>query len=136
MIKEKHAMSKQTQSRWQSMNPDLVIINAKIVTGDDDFLIAEALAIKDTRIFGVGSDVDMKKLAGKNTEILDLKGATVLPGINDAHCHLNGFGLERPPMIVDLRYPSIKSLTKTEQDGKEYFYDGPGINVIPKSTDK
>jgi predicted amidohydrolase YtcJ len=103
-------MSKQTQSRWQSMNPDLVIINAKIVTVDDDCSIAEAMAIKDTRIFGVGSDVDMKKLAGKNTEILDLKGATVLPGINDAHCHLNGFGLERPPMVVELGYPSIKSL--------------------------
>ncbi len=103
-------MSKQTQSKWQSLYPDLVIYNAKVITIDNDFTIAEALAIKDDRIFGVGSDSDMKTIAGNNTELLDLRGATVLPGINDAHCHLNGFGLERPPLIVDLGYPAIKSL--------------------------
>ncbi len=92
------------------MNPDQVIFNGQIVTVDDDFSVAEAIAVKDGRIFGVGSNADMKKLAGENTELLDLKGATVLPGINDAHCHLNGFGLERPPFLVDLGYPAIKSL--------------------------
>ena len=92
------------------MNPDLVVFNGKVITVDCDFSIAEAVATKDARIFGVGSSEDMKKLAGKNTRLLDLKGLTVLPGINDAHCHLNGFGLQRPPMVVDLGYPSIKSL--------------------------
>ena len=103
-------MSKQTESRWQAMSPDLVIFNGNVITVDDDFSIAEAVAIKDTRILGVGSNSDMKKLSGDNTRLLDLKGATVLPGINDAHCHLSGFGLERPPMVVDLGYPSVKSL--------------------------
>jgi predicted amidohydrolase YtcJ len=92
------------------MNPDLVMFNGKIITVDNDFSITEAVAVKDNKIFGVGSSADMKKLAGENTRILDLKGATVLPGINDAHCHLNGFGLERPPMQIDLGYPTIKSI--------------------------
>jgi len=104
-------MKKQTKSNWQPMNPDLVMFNGKVITVDSDFSIAEAIAIKDTKIVGVGLSIDMKKLAGDNTRLLDLKRATVLPGINDAHCHLNGFGLERPPMSVDLGYPSIKSLT-------------------------
>jgi predicted amidohydrolase YtcJ len=103
-------MLKQTKSRWQPMDPDMLMLDGNIITVDNDFSVAEALAIKDTKIVGVGSSHDMRKLAGENTRLLDLKGATVLPGINDAHCHLNGFGLQRPPMVVDLGYPSIKSL--------------------------
>jgi predicted amidohydrolase YtcJ len=104
-------MTKLTRSKWLSLNPDLVMFNGKIITVDDDFSITEAVAIRDNKIVGVGSSADMKKIAGENTALLDLQGATVLPGINDAHCHLNGFGLERPPMLVDLGYPAIKSLS-------------------------
>ena len=57
-----------------------------------------------------GTNTHIKALAGENTRMMDLEGATVLPGINDAHCHLNGFGLERPPMQLDLGYPTIKSI--------------------------
>ena len=103
-------MMKKTKSEWQSLNPDMVIINGKIVTVDSDFSVAEAVAAKDDKITGVGSNADIKKLVGENTQVMDLKGATVLPGINDAHCHLNGFGLERPPMQLDLGYPVIKSI--------------------------
>ncbi len=103
-------MTKRMESKWQQMNPDLVMFNGNVVTVDSDFSIVEAVAVKDTKIVGVGSNTDMKKLAGNNTRLLDLKGATVLPGINDAHCHLNGFGLERPPMQLDLHYPVIKSI--------------------------
>ena len=103
-------MSNQTQSTWLPMHPDLVMHGGNVITVDGDFSIAEAVAIKGARIVGVGSDMAMKALAGGNTRLLDLKGATVLPGINDAHCHLGGFGLERPPMIVDVAYPAVKSL--------------------------
>ena len=103
-------MVKKTESKWQPMNPDMVMFNGNIITVDDNFSIAEAVAVKNDKITGVGSNEDIKKLAGGNTRLLDLKGATVLPGINDAHCHLNGFGLQRPPMVVDLGFPVIKSI--------------------------
>ncbi len=103
-------MVKKTESKWQPLNPDMVMFNGNIITVDSDFSIAGAVAVKDDKITGVGSNEDMKKLAGGNTRLLDLKGATVLPGINDAHCHLNGFGLQRPPMVVDLGFPAIKSI--------------------------
>jgi predicted amidohydrolase YtcJ len=126
LIGEKN-MLKQTNSKWQSMNPDLVMFNGKIITVDNNFSIAEAVAIKDSKIFGVGSSTDMKKLAGENTGLLDLKGATLMPGINDAHCHLNGFGLDRPPMVVDLGYPSIKSLVDMRAATAAKVVDvGPG----------
>jgi len=103
-------MTKKAKSKWQSLNPDMVMVNGKIITVDSGFSIAEAVAVKGDKIIGVGSNAEIKKLAGENTKVMDLKGATVIPGINDAHCHLNGFGLERPPMQLDLGYPTIKSI--------------------------
>jgi predicted amidohydrolase YtcJ len=103
-------MKKQVKSSWQSVKPDLIMFNGNVVMVDGDFSFAEAVAVKGNKILGVGSSSDIKKLADENTQLLDLKGATVLPGINDAHCHLNGFGLERPPFLIDLAYPNVKSM--------------------------
>ena len=89
---------------------DLVIINGIVLTVEPHFTVVQAVAVKENKIVATGSNEDIKRLASKQTQVLDLKGATMLPGINDAHCHLNGFGLERPPMLVDLAYPLIKSL--------------------------
>ena len=55
-------MSRQTEPRWLAMSPDLVIFNANVITVDDYFSIAEGAAIEDTRILGVGSNSEMKKL--------------------------------------------------------------------------
>jgi predicted amidohydrolase YtcJ len=68
--------------------PDLVMHNGKIVTVDEDFSIAEAVAIKDGNIVAVGSNGDVLALAGSTTERMDLEGKTVLPGFNDSHLHL------------------------------------------------
>jgi predicted amidohydrolase YtcJ len=103
-------MVKKTNSSWQKLNPDLVLFNGNVITVDKDFSVAEAVAVKENKIIGVGTSNDMQKLAGEDTRLMDLKGATVLPGINDAHCHLNGFGLERPPLTLDLGYPKIRSI--------------------------
>ena len=54
---------------------DLVLMNAKIVTVDDRFTIAQALAITGQRIVAVGSNADMQKLAGSQAKTIDLKAA-------------------------------------------------------------
>ena len=68
--------------------PDIVLHNGKIVTVDEDFSIAQAVAIKDGRFVAVGSDDEILPLAGARTEKVDLEGKTVLPGFNDSHLHL------------------------------------------------
>ncbi len=68
--------------------PDMVLHNGKIVTVDEDFSIAEAVAIKDGNIVAVGSNGDVLALAGSTTERMDLEGKTVLPGLHDSHLHL------------------------------------------------
>ena len=97
------------------LQPDLIMINGNIITADNDFTTAEAVAIKGDKIIGVGINSDIKKLTREETRIIDLQGATLLPGINDAHCHLNGFGLERPPLMLDLGYPTVKSLSDIKE---------------------
>ncbi len=68
--------------------PDRIFVNARIWTGDDAKPQAEALAIAGDRLVGVGSDADIRAMAGPNTDIVDLGGRRVLPGFNDAHWHL------------------------------------------------
>lgn len=70
--------------------PDLLIHNGRIVTVDAQFKVAEAMAVKGERIVSVGSNSDIRKLAGEKTKVVDLKGQMVLPGLNDTHTHPTG----------------------------------------------
>ncbi len=66
---------------------DMILLNGKIVTVDDNFRIVEAVAITQDMIIDVGSSSRIKKFSGKNTKIIDLKGKTVIPGLNESHLH-------------------------------------------------
>ena len=76
-----------TADPLDALKPDKVLFNGKIVTVDEEFSIAEAVAIKDGRFIAVGTNADIKALIGPNTEEIDLEGRTVLPGFNDPHVH-------------------------------------------------
>jgi predicted amidohydrolase YtcJ len=94
----------------EHMQADLVIINGKVITVDSKFSIAQAVAVKDGKIVAVGTNDEIKILAGKRTKTLDLKGKTMLPGINDTHCHISDWALSRPPLMLDVRFPTVKSI--------------------------
>src|ERR1035438_3391260 len=72
----------------QAPAPDLVLSNGKIITVDDRFTIAQAVAIHDDRIVAVGTNQEMARLAGPNTRRIDLRGRAVIPGLIDNHMHL------------------------------------------------
>ena len=57
--------------------------------------LAEAVAIKDGRIVGVGASGEIRALAGPRTELIDLGGRMVLPGLIDSHCHPYMYGLRQ-----------------------------------------
>ncbi len=72
---------------------ELVFKNGNVYTVNDDQPKAEAIAVRYGRIVFVGSNADVKKYEGKKvTKIIDLKGATVVPGLTDAHYHFSGVG--------------------------------------------
>ncbi len=72
----------------QAPPPDLILSNGKIVTVDDRFSIAQAIAIRGDRIVAVGSDAEIGRLAAAGTRRIDLGGRTVIPGLIDNHIHL------------------------------------------------
>lgn len=71
---------------------DIVFKGGNIYTANDRQPRAEAVAVKAGRIIFVGSNADAKKYEGGQTRVVDLKGATVVPGLTDAHYHLIGVG--------------------------------------------
>jgi len=66
---------------------DTVLTNGKILTVDAAFSVAEALAISAGKIVAVGAESDVRRYVGPSTEVIDLSGATVVPGLIDNHFH-------------------------------------------------
>lgn len=77
----------------QAQGPaDLLLLNGRIYTVDTARPWAEAVAIRGDRIAAVGSTAEVKALAGPQTRTIDLRGAFVAPGFNDAHVHIDSTG--------------------------------------------
>jgi predicted amidohydrolase YtcJ len=92
------------------MKADLVIRNGKVITVDKGFSIKQAVAVKGDKIIAVGSNQQVKTFIGPGSQVLDLKGKILLPGINDAHGHPTFLGGIRPPLALDLSYPAVRSI--------------------------
>jgi predicted amidohydrolase YtcJ len=88
------AASNDRMASGQKREPeaDIVFKNGNIYTGNDDKPKAEAVAAKYGRVVFVGSNAEAKQYEGKGVKVIDLKGATVVPGLVDAHYHFSGVG--------------------------------------------
>ena len=73
---------------------DCVLVNGHIVTLDPARPRATALAIVSDRIVAVAGDREIRRLRDRRTRVVDLRGATVVPGLVDAHAHLDREGLK------------------------------------------
>ncbi|MDF2759671.1 MAG: Amidohydrolase 3, partial [Thermomicrobiales bacterium] len=83
--------------------PDLILVNGAIHTVDDADPRATAVAIRDGRFVAVG-DTEIRDLAGPSTRVEDLGGAAVVPGLIDAHNHLQATGrMLREVQLYDSR---------------------------------
>jgi predicted amidohydrolase YtcJ len=67
--------------------PDTILVNGKILTVDQQFSTREALAIRDGRIVALDTSANIRKLAGRQTRVIDAQGRTVIPGLIDSHLH-------------------------------------------------
>ena len=67
--------------------PEAIYHNGRILTVDSHFAVEQAMAIRDHRIAAIGSDTQVLALAGPDTQLIDLHGRTVLPGLIDSHVH-------------------------------------------------
>src|SRR5262249_53270298 len=94
---------------------DLILKNAKVITVDANFSIAQAIAIAGERIVAVGEDAAMAAPATPASRIIDLKGKSIIPGLIDGHAHMDREGLKSI-------YPSLGPV-RSIQDIQERIAD-------------
>ncbi len=101
------------------IDPDLVVINARVYTVDDNMPTAEAFAVRDGRFAAVGSSADMRALVGPRTQVIDAAGMTVVPGFIDTHNHPRGTTLLYDVLVgnpFEVEFVSIDSIVAKLQE--------------------
>ncbi len=95
--------------RTTGIRPDAIFVGGRVLTLDAANREVDALAVLGGRVVALGSRRDISALAGPRTKRHDLGGATVVPGFNDAHCHVLSFGfsllhvaLRRAARVADI----------------------------------
>jgi predicted amidohydrolase YtcJ len=97
-----------TLSKIPAGPADLVLHHGNILTVDTHDRIAQAVSISKGIIQKVGADLDVSSFIGPKTQVIDLKGRTVTPGIIDAHNHMIYFG-EQMKYRLDIRPPKVRT---------------------------
>jgi predicted amidohydrolase YtcJ len=95
---------------------DVIVRNGRIATQDDRRSFASAAAIKDDRFLAVGTDTEVMPHKGAATQVIDVSGRTVIPGLNDSHMHPIRGGLN---YNMELRWDGVPSLADAMRMLKE-----------------
>ena len=106
---------------------DIAFKNGSVITVNAQDEIAQAVGVKGNKIVFVGSNEDIDQLIDEKTQVIDLKGRTLMPGLNDSHYHpiLNGMiGTDLDSAMVDTGFaqakdiPSVLAILKAVTDTK------------------
>ena len=108
----------------------LIFTNGNIYTANDRQPNAQAIAVKNDRIVYVGTNTGAKQYQAANTRVIDLHGATVLPGLTDAHYHFIGVGAREMNLnlegITNLQDFLAKVKTRVDQAKPDEWVTGRG----------
>jgi predicted amidohydrolase YtcJ len=108
----------------QPAAPDTILFNGKVITVDDRFTIAQAVAVTGDRFSAVGTNAEITKLAGPKTRRIDLRGRAVTPGLIDNHGH---FMEEGAYWQLELRLDGVESRKQAAEMIRERAkVKGPG----------
>src|SRR5215210_8000485 len=77
---------------------EILLLGGKVLTVDPSFSIAEAIAVRGDRIVAVGTNAEARAAVGPNARVIDLRGRTVVPGMIDAHPHMDGMARQYPSL--------------------------------------
>lgn len=97
------------------MSADLVFQNGQVLTMNERQTICEALAVRGNKIVAVGSRRDIEQWIGKQTEVIDLRRRSLLPGFIDAHAHPELYGTN----ALGVNCKTVGSITEMKQRLKE-----------------
>jgi len=93
-----------TFSALAQNSASLILHHGKIITVDQQFRVVQAIAISGDKIIATGTNQEILKLKNQSTELIDLKGKTVIPGLIDNHAHFI-----RAPEHMELRLDAVLS---------------------------
>jgi predicted amidohydrolase YtcJ len=103
---------------------DLILTNGKVITVDDQFRIAQAVAVRNGRFVAVGTNQEIARLAGPNTRRIDARGRAVVPGLIDNHAH---FQEEGAYWTLELRFDNVDTRKEVlERIRARAKQNGPG----------
>ncbi|MBM2712212.1 amidohydrolase [Mesorhizobium caraganae] len=115
---------------------DLIVINGRVRTMDDDNPAAEAIAVKDGAIVAIGSRAAIEELKGPATKTIDAKGGSVIPGFIEAHMHLFSGGAELAHLQLggvhgfDALQKAIRDYASTRPEAKMLVGQGVDYTVL------
>ena len=105
---------------------ETVYKNANVITVDPRSPRAQAVAIRDGKFVGVGSNEDIEGLIGPTTHVKDASGLTIIPGLIDAHIHVLSSGI-RHVMAADCDQRSIAAIQSELRERVERASPGDWI---------
>ena len=109
---------------------DLILHNAIIITPDTVLPRGSIIPIRHGKILAVSKEDDIDTFKGPATEIIDCQGMTVLPGFNDAHCHVIGFAESFLSVNLSLNTMlSISRIIKQVREASQTIPEGNWITV-------
>jgi predicted amidohydrolase YtcJ len=95
---------------------EVLFENGNFITLDPEIPRADALAVRGERILAVGSREDIEKYLGEETEVIDLEGATVVPGLIDAHEHFPDIGKRVQQVFLDETRSAAEALAIVKRE--------------------
>lgn len=104
------------EQKTNTESADLIVTNAKVAVMDNNRTITEAIAIKDGKVLKTGTTEEILKLKSDSTKVIDAKGRTLIPGLNDSHLHLTRGGRF---YNAELRWDGVKTLKRALEMLKE-----------------
>ncbi|MFC2034754.1 amidohydrolase [Chloroflexota bacterium] len=103
---------------------DLILKNANVVTVDQNHPNARLVAVKrDTIVLVTDNSDGLQSISGAKTKIIDCQGKTVVPGFNDAHCHI--FSYIRKLLSIDLSPSSVSSISNIKATIRQKVQNTP-----------
>lgn len=118
------------EAKKDTVSADLIVTNAKVAVMDANRTTTEAIAVKDGKVLATGSNDEILKYKTDDTKVIDAKGRTLIPGLNDSHLHLTRGGRF---YNAELRWDGVKTLKRALELLKEQAErtpEGQWVRVI------
>ena len=130
MLKRGHREKNELECRCM-LPPDLILHGGKIITLDRSSRLAQAISVRSGQVAAVGDDAALLKDAAPTTQLIDLEGRSVLPGLFDAHPHADREGLKARGGIPIAGLHSVADIVEVVKQAAQTTPAGEWIVLMP-----